>query len=288
MKSIRTFLPSPVIVEVVDIGANPIDGHPPYQRLLHAGGARVVGFEPNPQALAQLQQQKGPHETYLPDAIGDGGEQTLHLCAAAGMTSILKPNAELLEYFHGFAGWGRVVGTMQVRTRRLDDIEAIGDVDLLKLDVQGYELEILRHATKRLADAVVVHAETNFLPMYQGQPLFAEVEQYLRAHGLLFHRFAPLVSRVLQPMLVNDDVYAGLSQVFWADAVFVRDFTRFDLLPPAKLLKLATILHDVYGSYDVALHALAAHDRVTGNDPAKGLAAGYWTWVARELASAPQ
>ena len=41
-------------IKVVDIGANPIDGSPPYAPLLEAGHTDVVGFEPNPAALAEL------------------------------------------------------------------------------------------------------------------------------------------------------------------------------------------------------------------------------------------
>jgi hypothetical protein len=43
-----------VCINVVDIGANPIDGVPPYASLLRAGNAKVVGLEPNPEALAKL------------------------------------------------------------------------------------------------------------------------------------------------------------------------------------------------------------------------------------------
>jgi hypothetical protein len=41
------------LTEVVDIGANPIDGDPPYRTMLHQGLCRVTGFEPQPEALQQ-------------------------------------------------------------------------------------------------------------------------------------------------------------------------------------------------------------------------------------------
>jgi len=47
-----------MIVDVVDVGANPIDGIAPYQRLLDDGLARVVGFEPNLDALAKCLTEK--------------------------------------------------------------------------------------------------------------------------------------------------------------------------------------------------------------------------------------
>jgi hypothetical protein len=67
---------------VVDVGANPIDGEPPYAGMLRAGLCRVTGFEPQEEALRQLQQRNSALERYLPHALGDGGAHTLHVCAA--------------------------------------------------------------------------------------------------------------------------------------------------------------------------------------------------------------
>jgi hypothetical protein len=39
---------------IVDVGANPIDGDPPYKAMLRLGLCDVVGFEPQPETLARL------------------------------------------------------------------------------------------------------------------------------------------------------------------------------------------------------------------------------------------
>jgi len=251
-------------IKIVDIGANPIDGSPPYAGLLRAGHAEVIGFEPNPEALARLQASSGPHETYLAHAIGDGGRHILHICAAPGMTSLLLPNEKVLALFHGFSEWGRVLATETMDTLRLDDVPEAEGVELLKLDIQGAELMALRHAETRLASTLVIQAEVEFLPMYVGQPLFAEVEAYLRQRGFMFHRFYPQTSRVVRPLLVDNNIYAELSQLVWADGVFIRDLTRLEHLSDIALLRMAMILHDCYGSVDVVLHLLTEHDRRTG------------------------
>ena len=80
MKAIHAILDLDCSVRIVDIGANPIDGTPPYPPLLMAGRAQVVGFEPNLAALAELNSKKGFSETYLPHAVGDGQRHTLHVC----------------------------------------------------------------------------------------------------------------------------------------------------------------------------------------------------------------
>ena len=46
--------------------------------------------------------------------------------------------------------------------------------------------------------------------MYEGQPIFSEVEIFLRKLGFISHRFAPLVSRTVQPMIVENNIYKGL------------------------------------------------------------------------------
>lgn len=248
-------------VKVVDIGANPIDGEPPYAPMLRAGEAEVVGFEPNPAALATLEARRGPLERYLPHAVGDGGRHVLHICQAPGMTSLLEPDPGVLDLFHGFADWGRVLARQEVETVRLDDVPEAAGADLLKLDIQGAELMVLRHATARLAEAAVLQVEVEFLPLYRGQPLFSEVELFLRGQGFRLHRFWPLVSRALRPVLVNGDPYAGLSQLVWADAIFIRDPARPDLHTDRQLLAGAAILHGCYGSSDAAFRLLAEHDR---------------------------
>lgn len=80
--------------EIVDIGANPIDGDPPYKAMLKAGLCRVTGFEPQERALGELEAMRGPNERYLPYLIADGKPHALHICRHSGLTSLLEPNRE--------------------------------------------------------------------------------------------------------------------------------------------------------------------------------------------------
>jgi FkbM family methyltransferase len=250
-------------IKIVDIGANPIDEAPPYVPLLATGYAQVIGFEPNLTALDELNRKKGERETYLPYAIGDGRRHTLRHCQLPGMTSLLQPNPDMLALFHGFSDWARVVRTEEVDTVRLDDLPETAALDFLKIDIQGAELMVFKNAIERLSNALIIHTEVEFLPMYIGQPLFSDVDQFLRQYGFVLHRFSPLNSRIIKPLVVNNSIYAGLSQLFDADAVFVRDFIYLDPLSTEQLLRLAVILHDCYRSYDLALHLLSEHDRRT-------------------------
>jgi len=261
ISSLNSILQTNIKIKVVDIGANPVDGKPNYYPLLERGDAHVVGFEPEPEALAKLNAEKGPHETYLPLAVGDGKKHTLHFCVASGMTSLFEPNPQVLNLLHGFPEWSRVVKTGEVATRRLDDIPEAVPFDLLKLDIQGAELMVLENAVTALKSALFIQTEVEFMPFYKGQPLFSDVDQFLRKHGFVLHRFDRLISRVIKPLIINNDIYAGLSQLFWTDAFYVRDFTRLELLTSEQLLRLALILNDCYNSYDLVLLLLTEHDK---------------------------
>ena len=55
-----------------------------------------------------------------------------------------------------------------------------------------------------------------------------------------------------------------MSQLLWADAVYVRSLFDLDAYEPAALRKLALILHDGYRSLDLVHLILAEHDRRAG------------------------
>lgn len=251
-------------LHIVDVGASPIEGTPVYQPVLNRGGWRLTGFEPNPAMYEALMSEPHPAMTFFPYALGDGREATLNICSAPGMTSIFEPDLEFLSNFHGFGEWSQVVAREPMKTHRLDDISEVRSIDFMKLDVQGSELMILQNAVKKLKDVLVIHIETLFVPFYKNQPLFGDLDVFLRKAGFLFHKFGPMASRVIKPLLLDNDIYKGLSQQLWSDAVYVRPFTGFAALDAQKLMKIARIMHDVYSSYDLAQLALLFYDKKTG------------------------
>jgi FkbM family methyltransferase len=243
------------MTSVVDIGANPIDGDPPYKPMLRQRLCRLIGFEPQPEALAELNSKKSDLETYLPYAVSDGKERILRVCQAPGMTSFLEPDQNALGHFPMFSEWGRVVRELAVVTRRLDDIEEIGAVDFLKIDVQGSELLVFQNGKRQLAKTVAVQVEVSFITIYKGQPVFGEIDVELRKLGLVPHAFAAINRRMIAPMMGNS-VYAAINQVLEADVVYVRDFTRPDAMDVEQMKHLAIIAHHCYRSYDLAMNCI--------------------------------
>ena len=243
------------LTNVVDIGANPIDGNPPYKRLLENRLCRVVGFEPQLDALNRLNSLKSDLERYFPYAVGDGNAATLNVCTAGGMTSLLTPDQSRLIYFPMFSEWGKIVQQVSVETRRLDEIEEISSIDLLKIDTQGSELAIFKNGINRLKDAIAVHTEVSFVPLYKNQPLHGEIDLQMRALGFVPHAFAAINRRMIHP-LVSNDPYQAINQLLEADVVYVRDFMQPEKMSSEQLKHLAIVAHFCYGSFDLTANCI--------------------------------
>ena len=253
------------LTAVVDIGANPIDGDPPYKAMLQRRLCRVTGFDPHPHALARLLAAKSDLETYLPYAVGDGEAHTLHICRGLGFASLLQPDAKVLTHFPNFSELGRVVERVSLPTRRLDAIAEIDALDLLKIDIQGSELAVFRHGSARLSRAVAVQTEVSFVALYENQPVFGDIDLELRSHGFIPHMFSAINKKMIAPML-GPNPAAAINQLVEADVVYVRDFIHPERMDNEQLKHLALIAHHCYGSFDLALnciHHLAVRGAVT-------------------------
>lgn len=262
----------PLRVNIVDIGAS---SHgqltEPYAPLMQADLATVVGFEPDPEAHAKLCEIYAGNESYryLPYFVGKGGPATYYETNWFMTGSLYKPNKPLLDAFFQLGDVVQLVAEHPVETVSLDQLSDLGNVDMVKIDVQGGELDVFKGGAKALADTLVIWTEVEFVELYEGQPLFAEVEQFLRSQGFMFHCFTGIVPRSFKPLVLKDNPYAGIKQAIWSDAVFVRDFQKLDRLSNQQLRKLAAILDSVVQSPDFCLLVLKELDRREGSQLAE-------------------
>lgn len=145
----------------------------------------VVAFEPIPKEAATFRKVHGhrPSVQLIESALGAcTGTAKLHLSQSTDSSSLLPIGSKQTELFEHTAE----VGTITVPVQRLDDLSAHWHGrtrQLLKLDVQGYELNVLRGATGTLGSCAYVYAECSEVALYDGQALREEVEAFLRGHG---------------------------------------------------------------------------------------------------------
>jgi FkbM family methyltransferase len=250
-------------IQILDVGAM-ATGQERYHALVASGLAQVTGFEPNPAEYARLQNREGPYR-YLPHFLGTGRPATFHLTHYPGCSSLLEPDPKVIDMFMtiGCADPGgnfHVQKTQTVETVRLDDIKPPLAVDFLKIDAQGYELEIMRHGTTALSNTLVIECEVEFVPLYREQPLFGDVQCFLRDQHFVLHKLIDVAGRPFRPFNPPNQ-FLPMSQLLWADAIFVRDFTRLEAFGDDDLLKAAAVLDTVYCSYDLAGTLLIEYDR---------------------------
>ena len=261
-------------ITIVDVGAM-AEGVDRYARLIDGGLATLVGFEPNSEQFARLAANAGPRRTYLPQCLGKGGPGALHITRYPGCSSLLRPDPHVIDLFRTMsvsnpAGNFHVLRTEPVVTWRLDEVTECPAPDFLKVDVQGAELDVLEGGTGALEQCLVVESEVEFVPLYERQPLFTDIDLFLRGRGFVLHKMIDIAGRAMRPFIIKDSPYAPMSQLLWADAVFIRDFTRLELLADDQLLKTACILHEAYRSDDMAFHFLREYDRRRGTQTCEG------------------
>jgi FkbM family methyltransferase len=255
-------------LSLLDVGSNPLESQPIYLHLLQRGHATLIGFEPGEKAYAQLKKMQSPRETYYPYAIGDGTIQDFYECQFTTMSSIFEPDPELLKHFHVLDEAGKVIAKHRMETKRLDDIPGIARSDFIHMDIQGAELQALQGGERLLKTTKLLQVETCFLQMYKKQPMFSEVELYLREQGFMFHRMVSPAIRTWRPLNVGGDMFTGWSQLFWADAIFVRNVTTWDQMSAEDLTIMAFLLHDLYKAFDLVYLALVTCDRLHGTQQA--------------------
>jgi len=263
MWSLVDLLPAGEKLHILDVGAA-LNDDPPYQSLIDAGRARISGFEPDQAECEKLQRKYGDSHVFYPHFVGAGGPATFHQTNWALTGSLFEPNTSLLEKFNHLDELVRPVSAESVITMRLDDLPEICDVDFIKIDVQGAELAVLQNATRILPDVLLIQVEVEFVPLYRDQPMFADVDIFLRASGFQFHAFDGLCGRAFKPLLPSTGPYAPFRQVLWSDALYVADWMHFERLTVDKLRRYAVLAHDVLRSFDLVHLILSELDRRSG------------------------
>ena len=254
---------------------------------------RVVGFEPDPKEFERLRQRPDVKDgsTVLVDSAVHNrkGPARFHLAQDRGLSSIFEPAHEFLAAFPE-AGRFETVAVQDVSADTLDDLlpaRNIHAVDFLKADTQGSELFVLQGAARLLGSSIVgVEVEVEFTPIYRDQPLFADVDAYLR--GLGFHLFD--LRPVYWKRAAGRNVGGPRGQIVWADALYLKTAPALRaaivaLAPQARKAKVlkAISIALLYGYFDYAIElaatagdALSAdeRDRVERQVRSGGAAAG--------------
>jgi FkbM family methyltransferase len=227
---------------------------------------QVLGFEPDLEALAQLQKEAegSPFARceYSPFALAEkNGPHPLHLCEAETNHSLRAPNERFCSRYRMVKF--EKVGETSVDCRTLDELllPRLGRephlAELIKIDTQGTEHEILRGAEEVLKrGTVALFLEVSFSPIYAGQSQFSELELLLRAQGFTFFGFERLHYRSRKSLDKRRE--AGRERLLFSDAYFFKDpYAKAGGAPlSAREMKALFLSSVLLGFYDFALELL--------------------------------
>lgn len=268
MWSLLEYFPENFRINILDIGAA-LNERPPYQSLVDAGRATIFGFEPNIEECERLNREYGEPHRFFPHFVGDGRAATFYETNWRPTGSLYEPNSPLLEKFQNLAEVVTPVARHSVSTTRLDDIAEIADIDFVKIDVQGGELSVFQNGLNLLSGTLLIQTEGEFVELYKKQPLFADVDIFLRDAGFQFHAFNGFGGCRFNPPIGNEAISQSFSQALWSDALYVRDWMNLQELEVGKLEKYAVLAHDLLRSFDLAHIVLRQLDKKTGGDLAE-------------------
>lgn len=173
---------------VIDIGANAGLFSEQVRRILPS--APIYAFEPLKECFDALSTRFD----------GDSHFQAYHCALGARQAEVVMqkneytPCSSLLPYTRAHKdefphALKEEPETVDLRT--LDEMmsakNVVGEKVLIKIDVQGYELEVFKGGEKTLSLAKAVLTETCFTKLYEGQPLFGDIYDYLVKHGFTYH-----------------------------------------------------------------------------------------------------
>lgn len=162
--------------------------------------ANVVCFEPLEQRPAALANEDA---TWYPVVLGASeGATTIHECEFLPSSSVLRMTEAHKEAFP----YTREHQSRYVAMRRLDEYRGvIVGPALLKIDTQGYELEVLRGAEDVLPLVAAVVLEVSWEELYEGAPSFEEVDAFLSERGFRHDRRVDELAHPRTRLLLQSD-----------------------------------------------------------------------------------
>ncbi|MBW4686212.1 MAG: FkbM family methyltransferase [Komarekiella atlantica HA4396-MV6] len=233
---------------------------------IFAPNLTIYGFDADTEACEKANvelktRQINWNEKHIPLALWKcEGKSTLYLTQYPACSSLYPPSEYYIQHFIGNSKLIELADIQEIETTTLDifcQSESITEIDFIQLDIQGAELPALEGADWILKSGTLgIVSEVEFTELYTGQPLFSDLDLYLRMRGFTLFDINNM-NRDIRKMPIISSKHPGA--LIWADAFYFRDLIREDLSTnfktPDKIFKLACIA-DVLDFSDYALELL--------------------------------
>jgi len=216
VKTNETLLISGLLVSkgislILDVGAN--QGQTALKFLKGGYAGRILSFEPIPTAFSVLKSRSGNFKnwTAIETAIGsEMGEVDVFVAGNIESSSVLKMLDTHTKAAPGSAGTEVQKAKLQTLNSFFPKSIQATDQIFLKIDVQGYEPQVLLGADKILPLVKILQIELSLVPLYDGAPDYKEVICKLEEMGFQLFSLLPGFS----------DPQTG--QLYQMDGLFIR------------------------------------------------------------------
>jgi FkbM family methyltransferase len=244
-------------LNLLDIGASVISEAPVYKEFLTKDMAHLYAFDGDERQIEKIIETYGNNVSVIDAFISDGSVKTLYLAEAmSGMTSLKKPNLTALKFFNNFENFGKILKEELVQTKKLDDVDQIPSIDFLKMDIQGSELDVMKNGMEKLKDCLAIQIEVSYIPLYESQPTFGEIDVYMRSNGYVPHCFLDIKKWSISPTIKNNNFRIPFNQLLESDIVYIKNPMDINHITDEQIKKLILISHFFFKSYDLAVFLL--------------------------------
>lgn len=214
-------------ITLLDVGAS--GGFKEYWKPLQER-SHIIGFEPDQRAYSELlKSNKYANFDVINTALLDREKKSdFFLTKKQQLSSVFLPNIELLSDYRE-ANRFDIIDHVKIKCDCIDNLvknnKLPAEIDFIKLDTQGSELKILKGAENSLLNTVYgIEVEIEFLELYKDQPLFADVDNYIRSLGFDLYDIRPcLWKRKYSKM--NDQ---SKGQIIFGDALYFKSKNTFN------------------------------------------------------------
>lgn len=206
-------LPSTHGVTLIDIGAAG-DIEPRWKSIERH--LNYIGFEPDARSRNLMLSKNTLCREYTlhPFAAAEKtGLLSLNLCRTPQVSSSFSPDPNITDLFPDPRRFD-IIERCELDSKAIDEL-GISAPNFIKLDIQGGELNALKGSGKTLKNTLGLEIEVEFLPLYQKQPLFGDLSDFLSTHGFVFIDFVNLCRWERQS-------HNGFGQCVFGDALFLR------------------------------------------------------------------
>ena len=216
----------------------------------------IVAFDPASQVI-NTERFEGSKDVqvFTHAVLGDGSSATLYSCLDPALSSTLEPLPVEHQYGVNPAG-ASVLAKLPINTIALDSIEGLDSLDWLILDDLNDSTAILENGENALRNTLVIQVRIAFQSTHKGQPNLAETQHWMSRHGFRLYRFNNQHHLSHLPDSVPAEIRQA-TELQSADAVFLPTHKRLAELNESQCIKLAFLLHTVYGIKDMAYSLLA-------------------------------